>query len=133
MADDKGWVDEVVAKLEGAVDGVIEVEIGGQKLSAVLGPEVVKFFRDNKVLLIRLGRQTFKDFILLISEKRDEEAFQLLLSKMEAADIIARMNMNAEALKYDNDLHDQFMAALKKFAMGVLTSLTAKIIVGLLV
>lgn len=126
------WVDEIVAKLEGAVGGVLEVKIGDETVVATVGDEVVKFFKENKVLLIRLGKELFRSFLLLIHEKRDEEAFQLLLSRMQADEIIARMRMNASQLGQLNDDHDKFMAALKRWAIQALTGLGTKLLIGLL-
>jgi hypothetical protein len=127
------WVDELIAKLHGAANGVLEVEFGGQKVSAVLGKEVVEWFKDNRLMLIRIGRETFKGFLMLLHEKKEEQAFNLLLSKFEADDIIARMKMNAAELKQDNDLRDQFIQSLKKFALQVLTGVASKIVIGLLI
>ena len=134
--DDKAvgidWVDEVVAKLEGAAGGVLEVKIGDETISTVVGDAIIKFFKDNKILLIRLGKDIFRSFLLLIHEKRDEEAFQLLLSRMQADEIIARMRMNAAQLAQLNNDHDNFMIALKKWAVTFLTGLSTKLLIGLL-
>jgi len=134
--DDKAvgidWVDEVVAKLEGAAGGVLEVKIGDETISTVVGDAIIKFFKDNKILLIRLGKDLFRSFLLLIHEKRDEEAFQLLLSRMQADEIIARMRMNAAQLAQLNNDHDNFMIALKKWAVTFLTGLSTKLLIGLL-
>ncbi len=127
------WVDEIIAKLEGATGGVLEVKIGNETISTIVGDEFIKFFKDNKVLLIRLGKDMFRSFLLLIHEKRDEEAFQLLLSRMEADEIIARMRINASQLAQLNQDHDNFIAALKKWAIMFLTGVTTKLLIGLLV
>lgn len=131
--NEKGWVDELVAKLEGATNGVLEVEVGGEKVSAFLGDEVVQYFKTNRILLLRLGKDLFRSFLMLIHEKKEEQAFNLLLSKMEADELIARMKMNAAALNNVNDDHDAFIASLKKFVTMTLTQLTSKIIIGLLI
>jgi hypothetical protein len=51
---------------------------------------------------------------------------------MDADDIIARMNANANSLHHSNDLRDQFMAALKKFAKKQLLPLTIKVLIKLI-
>lgn len=126
------WVDELIAKLDAATGGVLKVKIGDQTLSATIEAEVVNFFKNNKILLIRLGKDLFRSFLLLLNEKRDEEAFNLLLSKMAADEIIARMLMNAAQLQQMNNDHDLFMAALKKWAISAGTAAATKILIGLL-
>lgn len=130
---DTNWVDAVIARLEATTNGIFNVQVGGQKLSVVLGTEVVQYFKDNRVLLLKVGQELFCDFLLLIHEKKNEEAFQLLLSKMDAEDLIARMNMSAAELKDYNDTRDKFMASLRKFVISTLTSLASKVLVGLII
>lgn len=132
ISDANTWVDEVVAKLDGATGGVLEVKIGDETVSAFIGAEVIDFFKSNKILLVRLGKDTFRSFLLLIHQKRDEEAFNLLLAKMEADQIIARMLMNAQQLQQVNDNNDKFVAALKKWAISALTQAATKLLIGLL-
>lgn len=127
------WVDELVAKLDGATNGVLEVEVGGEKISAIIGTAAIQFFKDNKPLLIRLGKDLFKSFLLLLSEKKEEQAFNLILAKMDADAIIARMTMNASELHNLNNDHDQFIVALKKWALTALTQAATKILIGLLI
>ncbi len=126
------WVDSVIARLESSADGVMQVEIGGQNMVATFGPEFVKFFKENKAVLTRMGLETFRDFVLLLSEKKEEEAFKLLALRMEADDIIAMINMSADELQSHNDARDRFHEALKKFALSLLTGAASKILLGLL-
>jgi hypothetical protein len=126
------WVDELLSRLENAKDGILEVEVGGQKIVAEIGEDVLLFFKQNKAMLLRLGKDTFRSFLLLIHEKRDEEAFNLLLSKMNAEDIIARMEFNANQLGEYNDNRDKFIAAVKKFVVSALLPTIAKALFGLL-
>lgn len=129
---DSDWVSQVIDRISTSVNGVIEVEIGGQKIVAVLGKDIVDFFKTNKTVLLRVGKDTFRSFLLLISEHKQEEAFNLLLIKMSADDIILRMEMNAQQLQQYNDDRDKFLAALEKFAKQTLLPLTIKVLIGLL-
>ena len=104
------WVDEFIVRLESAVDGIISVEIGGQKIVAEIGNDFSKFFKNNKKLLQRVGKSTFRSFLLLLSENKKEQAFYLLLAKMDAENIILRLEHNAEALKDYNDNRKEFYA-----------------------
>jgi len=127
------WVTQLVAKLETAKDGVLSVEIGGKPVVATFGPEVITFFKDNRVLLSRLGRETFANFLLLLNEKKEEQAFNLLLAKMEADEIIARMEMNAQVLHEYNTNKDLFVAAVKKWVVTSLCQTVLKVLIGLLI
>lgn len=132
MPNESNWVEEFLARLEAATDGILNVEIGGQKIVAQIGKDLIQFFKTNKQILIRVGKSTFRSFLLLISEKKDEQAFNLLLGKMEAEDIILRMEQNAEILKEYNDNRHAFYEAMKKFTLGTLLPATAKVLFVLL-
>jgi len=127
------WVDEFLTRIEAAVDGVLEVEVGGEKIVAEIGDDLVKFFKGNRKLLLRVGKSTFRSFLLLLSEKKEEQAFNLLLAKMDAEDLILRMEQNADALQEYNDTRKDFYDALKKFALNTLVPTLAKALVGLLI
>lgn len=133
IIQDNSWVDTIIAKLSMATDGILKVQIGNETLSAYLGAEAIQFFKDNKPLLIRVGLDSFAQFLQLVTEKKKEEAFMVLLSKMNADDIIATLNMNADELKQHNDLHDQFIKALEQFALKVLEGAAAKVLTTLVV
>lgn len=127
------WVEEFVTRLEAATDGIINVEIGGEKIVAKIGDDLVDFFKKNKKLLVRVGKSTFRSFLLLLSEKKEEQAFNLLLAKMDAEDLILRMEQNADALKEYNDTRKDFYEALKKFSLNALAPTLARALVGLLI
>jgi hypothetical protein len=132
VTDTTSWVDNLITKLDGATNGILTAKIGDETVEAFLGEQVIQFFKTNKRLLISLGRDAFRNFLLLINENKEEEAFNLLVEKMEADAIIARMRMNAAQLKEYNDHRDAFHAALKKFALDTLTKLAQKLLIGLL-
>jgi len=127
------WVDEFLTRIEAAVDGVLEIEVGGQKIVAEIGDDLVDFFKKSRKLLLRVGKSTFRSFLLLLSEKKEEQAFNLLLAKMDAEDLILRMEQNADALQEYNDNRKDFYDALKKFALNTLAPTLAKALVGLLI
>ena len=130
--DNNDWVEQTIAKLQVASNGVLQFQVGGVNVSAALGQSAALWLISNRMMLVRLGKQTFCDFLMLIHEKKNEEAFQLLLSKMDAEDIINRLNMDAQALKQSNDDHDQFVTSLQQFALNTLEQMGPKILLGLL-
>lgn len=127
------WVMELINKLEAAKDGKIAVEIDGQVLWAKFTPDLIKFFKDNKGMLLRVGRETFRGFLMLLHEKKNSEAFNLLLGKMSADDIIARIGQNAEALKQENDLRDDFIKSIENFLVKTLAPHMLKVMIGMLI
>jgi DNA-binding FadR family transcriptional regulator len=126
------WVEVVIARLESSADGVIELQIGGESVVATFGPDIIRFFKENKGVLTRMGLQTFRDFVTLLSEKKEEEAFNLMAEQMEAEDIIIMINMTADELRAHNDTRDRFYDALKKFMMKLLSSAASKILLAIL-
>jgi hypothetical protein len=89
--------------------------------------------KNNKELLLRVGKDVFRSFLLLINEKRDEQAFGLLLAKMDADNIILRMEMNATSLSELNKNQETFIASLKKLISDTLLPITVKVLIGLLI
>lgn len=136
ITDETSWVDVIVAKMQGATNGILQAQIGGQTVQAYLGKEAILFFTQNKILLENVGIDAFRDFLLLISQNKRDEAFQVLLQKMDADAIIARLNMDADELQHFNDDHDAFIKSLENFALQVLegaaSSAASKILLALL-
>ena len=126
------WVDEFLAKLENTKNGILEVQIGGTKIAAVLSDDLRIFFVENKDLLVRIGRDNFAAFLMYISQKKEEEAFMVLLQKMSVDQMIANLKGELSSLQqYNNDM-DQFTKKLKQFVLSVLLPLTAKVLLGAL-
>jgi hypothetical protein len=126
------WVDDLVNKLNAAKDGVLHFEIGNEKMTAIIKPDVVQYFVTNRRLLERIGRDVFKSILVLISEKKEEQAFLMLLSKMDADDIIARLNGDAATLAQQCKDRDDFIASLKKLLISSLEQLAIKGLMSLL-
>lgn len=129
---DSAWVDLFLHKLDTAKNGLLEVEIDGKSVAAVIADELKEFFQDNKDLLKRLGKEQFKAFLLFLYQKREEEAFLVLLQSMSVEQLIATMKGEAEALKQYNDDMEQFIKKLKKFATQILLPITAKVLLAVL-
>jgi hypothetical protein len=126
------WVEQVIAKLQGSSSSIMQLQVGDQNVVATLAPEFIQFFQQNKALLLRMGLDCFQQFVMLISEHKEEEAFDLVAQKMDADDIIAKINMTANELQQHNDLMDQWEASLKQFAISLLTGAASKLILGML-
>jgi hypothetical protein len=126
------WVDNLITYFNAASSGTIQFEIGGQVIKTTLALDFISFFKDNKTLLIHIGKDLFKDFLVLIFERKEEEAFNLLAKNMTADDIIARMNQNYMTLDEYNKDRDKFEAAAKTFLIASVAPAIIKILIGLL-
>lgn len=127
------WVDEFLARISTVKNDVLEIDIGGQKIAAVLSSDLIKFFNENKDLLLRLGKDHFKAFLMCVYEKKEEEAFLILMQKMSVDQMISSMKGEAESFKIYNDNMDEFVKKLKKFVVYTLFPLTAKVLLAALV
>lgn len=126
------WVDNFLAHLDAATDGILSVKIGRTTVSARITKDLAEFFKDNKDLLSRVGKETFRSFLLLIHEKKDEQAFNLLLAKMDADDIILRMEINAQEMGKVNKTRSDFLESLKELVLNKLLPTAAKVLAVLL-
>jgi hypothetical protein len=126
------WVSEIIVKLVAATNGVLQVEIGGVMVNAELGKGIIQFLTANKDFLLRLGQESFSDFLYLLKEKKEEEAFQFLALRMNADDIIAQIEAEAGSLAQANDDYDQFIADLIAFGKTIVVPILSKVLLGLL-
>jgi len=129
---DSLWVQSFIAKLQTAKNGVLSVQIGGTNVSAVVSQDLITFFIGNQDLLVNLGRENFAAFLAYLCQKKQEEAFMVLLQKMSVDQMIAELKGEAGLMQKYNDDMDNFIKKLKAFAISVLLPLTAKVLLGAL-
>lgn len=127
------WIEDFLQHLEAATNGILKVTINGETIQAKISKDLISFLKSNKDLLLRIGKDVFRSFLLLVSEKKNEQAFGLLLAKMDADNIILRMEMNAISLSELNKNKEDFIASLKKLMKDTLLPITVKVLVGLLI
>lgn len=127
------WVTDFTNRLNVIEDQVLSVEIAGVPVVVAFSDELKDFFLKNQALLRRIGKDTFKSFLALIHEKRDEEAFMLLLQKMSIDEIIARMKQNAATLKKNNDDMEAFIAKVKDLLVSSMLRIASKALIGLII
>lgn len=126
------WIEELIAKMEACVGGVMQVKIGDQLFVAQVQQDLVDYFKANKTILEKVGKSTFRSFLLLINEKKEAQAFNLLLAKMDADDIIARIESNTQSLSQQNTLNEQFVQSLSNFLLKKLAPTMLKVLIGVL-
>jgi hypothetical protein len=128
MAD---WVDSLVTQLE-ANGGKFVASIDGQTVLVTVGKPIALFCVENQVMLRKVGQATFRHMLDLMSEKKNEEAFMLLLKGMNPDDIIDHMNGNSDELAADTDQRKAFWDKLESLALTIGKSIILKAIVGLI-
>jgi len=126
------WVDEFIARISVTTNDILEVDINGVKIAAIISKELREFFTENKDLLRDVGKEHFKAFLLYIYQKKEEEAFMVLLQKMSVDQMIATMKGEAASLAAYNTKMETFIAKLKKFAISSLLPITAKVLFAVL-
>jgi hypothetical protein len=131
--NEKEWVNDIIVKLENVTNGVVNLQIGGVPITAEISEGLLKFFKENRAFLLMLGKEAFSDFLYLIHEGKEEEAFILLAQNMGPNEIIAKINNDADEMKRINDNHDKFIADLIAFGKNVILPTLAKAIIGLLI
>lgn len=125
------WVAELISKIE-LYNGKLTALINGNEVTVIISNELKLFLKENQNLLIRIGKDSFKNFLLLLSEQKEEEAFMVLIRQMSAQEIIERMKMNADSLKKFNDDMDKFFCQLKKMLLNAAEKLALKLILPLI-
>lgn len=128
---DASWVEQVISMFE-VSNGSLTISIDGTPITIPIEQDLISFFTTNKALLVRVGQETFQNFLMLLNEKKDEAAYDLLLAKMNADDMIAKMNADATELQKMNDDWDQFMIQLKTFAETTLEGIGEKVLIALI-
>jgi len=126
------WVTQLMAKLQTITNGKLDVTINGKLVEVPISQDLIQFFLANKQVLTTLGLDLFRQFLDLLQEKKQQDAFDLLLSAMSIDEMINRLNMDAAQLASDNQHRDDFIAALEKFAEDELVGLAGKAIMALL-
>jgi len=127
------WVDKLLEVMEASAGNTIKVKVGDQTVEAIIKQELVDFVLRYKLILFRMGKQTFLDFLGFVQQGKNDEAFHLMLQSMTAEDIIAQMQMDTAELKEWNETREKFMDALKQFVLYTLAPQAVKVLIGLLI
>lgn len=127
------WVNNFLAKITASTNGILEVDLGnGQTIKAQIEDDLKQFFVSNASLLSRVGKETFKNFLFLIHQNRDEDAFMLLLAKMDADDLIAALKQEAGEMDQYNTMMEKFIDQAKQFLINASLRLASKALLALL-
>ena len=129
----KDWVSELITRFELAKNGTIQINIDGKIINTTIASDIIEYFSTNRIILERMGIDVFKQFLQLISESKNEQAFNIILAKMSADDIIIRIQQNASSLNHETQTTEAFIESLKKFVISTLVPTLAKFLFTLLI
>ena len=122
--DDK-WFNQMVDAAKASSTNPIPVkDRDGNDLLVKVTQGVLEYMIANRYMIIKVGKDTFKQFLMLCSDGKDLAALKLIYSQMDTSDLINQYKDNAvklaEVYKQDQET--------KAFWLQMATSLGGKII-----
>jgi hypothetical protein len=122
--DDK-WFDQMISGATASQETPITVkDWDGNELKVKITNAVIEYMIANRFLILKAGRDVFKQFLLLCSKGQDLDALKLIYSEMDTSDLINQYKDNAvmlaEVYKQDQET--------KAFWLQMATTLGGKII-----
>lgn len=97
---DSQWVDELIGKLEDAVTNKkpIKFNDAGKEVLVEIKNEVVDLVKENRNQLIKIGRQVFKRFLLLMHKQHEFEALTVIYEKLDNSELLDRYKEDSARL-----------------------------------
>jgi hypothetical protein len=122
--DDK-WFDQMIRGAEQSASTPIGVkDRDGNELYVKITSSVIEYMVANRYMILKVGKETFKQFLEMCSNGKDLAALKLIYSQMNTSDLINQYRDNAvmlaEVYKQDQET--------KAFWLQMATSLGGKII-----
>ena len=118
------WVDElieiVVSALKG--DGVLKwSDASGQIFKAKVETDFLELLRGNRCQLMTVGKDTFKEAMLLMSKQQDFDALVLIYSKLDTESLIEQYKTDtvklAEIARRVQETRDFWVSFLRQAAV----------------
>lgn len=126
------WVTEFITKLQAAAGGALTLTIDGVNVTTLATPALLLWFINNASMLEAAGKDAFKTFLFMLSQKKKQEAFDAMLNTMSAAQIAAQISGDAFEMQQTMNLHDQMVSALEDLALKLVESVGPKLLLALL-
>jgi hypothetical protein len=89
---DFGWVGELILKLEDlyANGGKITwTDETGHDIAVAIGKQEIDLLRQNQLELMKISKDVFKEFLLLMSKRQDFDALVLIYEQLDNSSLIA--------------------------------------------
>jgi hypothetical protein len=122
---DDRWFDQMISVASASQNNPIAVkDKDGNDLQVQITKVVIEYMVANRFMILKVGKDTFKQFLLLCSDGQDLAALKLIYSNMDTAALINQYKENAvklaEIYKQDQDT--------KAFWLQMATTLGGKLI-----
>jgi len=122
---DDRWFDQMITGATASQETPIAVkDRDGNDLQIKITTAVIEYMVANRFMILKVGKDTFKQFLLLCSDGQDLAALKLIYSNMDTAALINQYKENAvklaEIYKQDQDT--------KAFWLQMATTLGGKLI-----
>lgn len=88
---DHEWVDQFIDRLQQAADGNNPIRFEddtGQQVVVAIQQQLVQLLRDNRMRLVRVGKNAFKDFLLLWHKQQQFEALVRIYDQLDNSELI---------------------------------------------
>lgn len=122
---DDRWFDQMISGATASQETPIAVkDREGNDLQVQITKAVIEYMVANRFMILKVGKDIFKQFLLLCSDGQDLAALKLIYSNMDTAALINQYKENAvklaEIYKQDQDT--------KAFWLQMATTLGGKLI-----
>jgi hypothetical protein len=121
--DDK-WFDNFIDDAKRSKDEPITVNKDGEDLKISIQNAIIEYMVANRFIIVKVGRDTFKQFLLLLSKGQDIGALRVIYEQMDTSDLIDKYRENAVKLA---EVYKQEQET-RAFWLQLATSLGGKII-----
>jgi hypothetical protein len=85
---DAAWIIDFINMLEQSAGKPIKINFEGKEVVVEIGKEVVDFIQKNLDSLLNIGKDTFKEALLLMSEDRDFDARVKIYEQLDNDELI---------------------------------------------
>lgn len=123
---DENWVDPLIGRLEEAVSGKLPIKFNdetGKEVIVSIKQNLVNLIKQNRSQLQKVGRQTFKEFLLLWHKQEEFEALVVIFKKLDNKDLIERFKEDtvklAEIAKETQESRDFWISFGKQVGMRI--------------
>ncbi len=91
MDNDDKWFDNFIESTKRP----IMVKNGVQDIAVNISLELVQYMITNRYQIVKVGKQTFQDFLMLMSNGQQLEAIRTVYQGLSTSDLIAQYHENA--------------------------------------
>jgi hypothetical protein len=95
------WFDDLVTRLEESLASGEKISwkgFDGDTVLIEIKNELVDLIKDNRSMLVRIGRDTFKRFLQLWSERKEFDALVVVYDKLDNTELISKYKEDSARL-----------------------------------